>query len=103
MSDTDFEFNMDFALMDQQIQKFKEENKRILNEWYQDYELLQAQLTDLHNINKELEEELLKAKEVFKYIEEQSRHSSMMVVGAQLREAVCNCLNGICEKLNKTI
>ena len=32
MSDTDFEFNMDFALMDQQIEKFKVENAKILNE-----------------------------------------------------------------------
>ena len=101
MNDTDFEFNMDFTLMDQQIEKFKAENSRLLKEWYQDCELLHAQVTDLHNINRELEEELLKAKEVFKHIEEQSRHSSMMVVGAQLREAVCDCLNGICGKIDK--
>ena len=36
MNDPDFEFNMDFALMDQQIEKFKAENARILNEWYKD-------------------------------------------------------------------
>jgi hypothetical protein len=66
MSDTDFEFNMDFALMDQEIEKFKAENNRILNEWYKDCELLHAQLADLHNINKELEQDLAKANEALK-------------------------------------
>jgi glycerol-3-phosphate responsive antiterminator len=115
MRDTDFEFNMDFALMDQQIEKFKEENSSLLREWYQDCELLNAQIADLHNINKELElrreetimqcdllkQDLAKTTEVLKYIEEQSRHSSVMIVGAQLREAVCDCLNGICGKIDK--
>jgi hypothetical protein len=54
-NDADFEFNMDFALMDREIQKFKEENSRLLKEWYKDCELLHAQIADLHNINKELE------------------------------------------------
>jgi DNA anti-recombination protein RmuC len=101
MSDTDFEFNMDFALMDQQIEKFKTENARILNEWYKDCELLHAQLADLHNINKELEQDLANAKEVLKHIEEQSRQSLTVVVGAPLREAVCSCLDSICGKIDK--
>lgn len=68
MNDTDFEFNMDFALMDQQIEKFKAENARILNEWYKDCELLHAQIADLHNINKELEQDLAKANEAIEEI-----------------------------------
>lgn len=72
MNDADFEFNMDFALMDQEIEKLKAENNRILNEWYKDCELLHAQIADLHNINKELEQDLAKAAEVLKHIEEQS-------------------------------
>ena len=109
MNDTDFEFNMDFALMDQQIEKLKEEDSRLLKEWYKDCELLHAQLADLHNINKELElrreetimqcellkQDLAKAAEVLKYIEEQSRQSMTVVVGSPLREAVCACLNRI--------
>jgi len=98
MNDPDFEFNMDFALMDQQIEKFKEEDSRLLREWYQDCELLHAQIADLHNINNELESELLKAKEVLQNIEEQSRNNMTVVVGAPLREVICNCLNSICEK-----
>ena len=101
MNDTDFEFNMDFALMDQQIAKFKEENSRLLKEWYQDCELLHAQLADLHNINKQLEQDLAKAAEVLKHIEEQSRQSVTVVVGAPLREAVCSCLDSICGKIDK--
>ena len=115
MSDTDFEFNMDFALMDQQIEKFKAENARILNEWYKDCELLHAQLADLHNTNKELElrreetimqcellkQDLAKAAEVLKYIEEQSRHNVSVVVGSPLREAVCSCLDSICGNIDK--
>jgi len=101
MSDTDFEFNMDFALMGQEIEKFKAENKRILNEWYKDCELLHAQLADLHNINKELEQDLAKAAEVLKHIEEQSRQSVTVVIGSPLREAVCNCLDSICGKIDK--
>jgi restriction endonuclease S subunit len=72
MNDTDFEFNMDFALMDQQIEKFKAENKKILNEWYKDSEMLLASIAELHDINKELKQNLEKAAEVLKYIEEQS-------------------------------
>lgn len=101
MSDTDFEFNMDFALMDQEIEKFKAENAKILNEWYKDCEVLHREIADLHNINKELENELLKAKEVLVHIEEQSRHNVSIVVGAPLREAVCNCLNNICEMVSE--
>lgn len=100
MNDPDFEFNMDFTLMDQQVEKFKEENSRLLKEWYQDCELLHAQIADLHNINNELESELLKAKEVLQYIEEQSRNNMTVVVGAPLREVICNCLNSICEKID---
>jgi hypothetical protein len=100
MNDTDFEFNMDFALMDQEIEKFKEENTRILNDWYKDCELLHKQIADLHNINKELEEELLKSKEILQHIEEQSRQSVTVVVGAPLREVICNCLDNIYEKFN---
>jgi SMC interacting uncharacterized protein involved in chromosome segregation len=99
MSDTDFEFIMDFTLMDQQIEKFKEENNRLIKEWYQDCELLHAQIADLHNINRELEEDLIKASEVLQHIEEQSRQSVTVVVGAPLREAVCSCLDSICEKV----
>jgi chromosome segregation ATPase len=100
MNDPDFEFNMDFALMDQQIEKFKEEDSRLLREWYRDCEQLHAQISDLHNINNELESELLKAKEVLQHIEEQSRNSMTVVVGAPLREVICNCLNSICEKID---
>jgi len=100
MSDTDFEFHMDFALLDQQIEKFKAENNRILNEWYQDCELLHAQIADLHNINKELEQDLAKAAEVLKHIEEQSRQSVTVVVESPLREAVCSCLDSIHEKVD---
>ena len=95
MNDPDFEFNMDFALMDQQIEKFKEEDSRLLRDWYRDCEQLHAQIADLHNINNELESELLKAKEVLQHIEEQSRSNMSVVVGAPLREAVCSCLNNI--------
>ena len=62
MNDPDFEFNMDFALMDQEIEKFKEENSRLLKEWHKDSEMLLASIAELHNINKELESELLKEK-----------------------------------------
>ncbi len=101
MNDSDFEFNMDFTLMDQQIEKFKEENSRLLKEWYQDCEMLHTQLSHLHNINRDLKEELMKAKEILQHIEEQSRTNVSLVVGAPLREAVCNCLNSICEKIDK--
>jgi SMC interacting uncharacterized protein involved in chromosome segregation len=101
MSDTDFEFNMDFALMDQQIEKFKEENTRILNDWYKDCESLHDQIVYLHNVNKELKQDLIKAAEVLKHVEEQSRQSVTVVVGSPLREAVCKCLNDICQKVNK--
>lgn len=104
MNDTDFEFNMDFALMDQQIEKFKAENTRILNEWYKDCEQLHAQIEELKLRREEtimqcelLKQDLAKAAEVLKYIEEQSRQSVTVVVGAPLREAVCNCLNNICK------
>ena len=100
MNDPDFEFNMDFALMDQQIEKFKEEDSRLLRDWYRDCEQLHAQISDLHNINNELESELLKAKEVLQNIEEQSRNNMTVVVGAPLREVICNCLNSICEKID---
>jgi len=100
MNDPDFEFNMDFALMDQQIEKFKEEDSRLLREWYRDCELLHAQIADLHNINNDLESELLKAKEVLQHIEKQSRNNMTVVVGAPLREVICNCLNSICEKID---
>jgi len=90
---------MDFALMDQHIEKFKEENSRLLKEWYHDCELLHAQIADLHNINKELEEELVKAKKVLQHIEEQTRTNVSLVVGSPLRENICNCLNNICEKI----
>ena len=100
MNDPDFEFNMDFALMDQQLEKFKEEDSRLIREWYRDCELLHAQIADLHNINNELESELLKAKEVLQHIEKQSRNSMTVVVGAPLREVICNCLNSICEKID---
>lgn len=103
LNDPDFEFNMDFALIDQEIEKFKEENSRLLKEWYKDCELLHAQVADLHNINKELEEELMKAKEILQHIEYQSRHSISVVVGAPLRETICNCLNSICEKIDSAI
>jgi DNA anti-recombination protein RmuC len=92
---------MDFALMDREIQKFKEENSRLLKEWYKDCELLHAQIADLHNINKELEEELMNAKKVLQHIEEQTRTNVSLVVGSQLRENICNCLNSICEKIDK--
>jgi hypothetical protein len=42
-----------------------------------------------------LAQDLAKAAEVLKHIEEQSRHNVSVVVGAPLREAICNCLNNI--------
>jgi hypothetical protein len=48
-----------------------------------------------------LKQDLAKAAEVLKHIEEQSRQSLTVVVGTPLREAVCSCLNNICEKINK--
>ena len=75
MSDTDFEFNMDFALMDQQIEKFKAENARILNEWYKDCESLHAQIEELKLRREEtimqcelLKQDLAKANEALKEI-----------------------------------
>lgn len=80
MSDTDFEFNLDFALMEQQIEKFKAENNRILNERYKDCELLHTQIEELKLRREEtimqcelLKQDLVKAVEVLKHIEEQSR------------------------------
>lgn len=106
MSDTDFEFNMDFALMDQQIEKFKVENAKILNEQHKGCELLHAQIEELKLRREEtimqcelLKQDLAKAAEVLKYFEEQSRHKVLIVVGAPLREAICVSLNGICEKI----
>lgn len=100
MSDIDFEFNMDFALMDQEIEKFKAENARILNEWYKDSEMLLASIAELHGINKELKQNLAKAAEVLKHIEEQSRQSATVVVGSPLREAICDCLDSIYGKID---
>ena len=77
------------------------DHQRVLNEWYKDCELLHAQIADLHNINKELEQDLAKAAEVLKHIEEQSRQSVTVVVGAPLREAVCSCLDSICGNIDK--
>ena len=82
------------------LEQVEADNTRILNEWYKDCELLHAQLADLHNINKELEQDLIKAAEVLKHIEEQSRQNVTVVVGAPLREAVCSCLDSICEKVD---
>lgn len=48
-----------------------------------------------------LKQDLAKAAEVLKHIEEQSRQSLTVVVGAPLREAVCSCLNSICDKIDK--
>jgi hypothetical protein len=42
-----------------------------------------------------LKQDLAKAAEVLKHIEEQSRQNVTVVVGAPLREAICNCLNNI--------
>ena len=77
------------------------DHQRVLAEWHKDCELLNAQIADLHNINKELEQDLAKAAEVLKHIEEQSRQSVTVVVGAPLREAVCSCLDSICGKIDK--
>jgi len=76
------------------------DHQRVLAEWHKDCEQLHAQLADLHNINKELEQDLAKAAEVLKHIEEQSRQSLTVVVGAPLREAVCSCLDSICGKID---
>jgi hypothetical protein len=152
MNDPDFEFNMDFALMDQQIEKFKEEDSRLLKEWHQDRELLHAQIEELKLRREEtimqcelykqerdrlrqllvadservdaylgvcterdeaiarrmetimqcelLKQDVAKAAELLKHIEEQSRNNMTIVVGAPLREVICNCLNSICEKID---
>jgi hypothetical protein len=47
-----------------------------------------------------LKQDLAKAAEVLKYIEEQSRQSMTVTVGSSLREVICNCLNSICEKID---
>lgn len=83
------------------LEQVETDNTRILNEWYKDCELLHAQLADQHNTNKELEQDLAKAAEVLKHIEEQSRQSVTVVVGAPLREAVCSCLDIIYSKFDK--
>lgn len=77
------------------------DHQRVLAEWYKDSESLLASIADLHDINKELKQNLEKAAEVLKYIEEQSRQSVTVVVGSPLREAVCNCLDSICGKIDK--
>jgi ATP-dependent DNA ligase len=107
MSDTDFEFNMDFALMEQQIEKFKTENNSILNEWKKDSEMLHTQIEELKLRREEtimqcelLKQDLAKAAEVLKHIEEQSRQSATVVVGSPLREAICNCLDSIYDKID---
>jgi hypothetical protein len=48
-----------------------------------------------------LKQDLAKAAEVLKHIEEQSRQSVTVVVGAPLREAVCSCLDSICGNIDK--
>ena len=48
-----------------------------------------------------LKQDLAKAAEVLKHIEEQSRQSVTVVVGAPLREAVCSCLASICGNIDK--
>ena len=93
--------NTSSTLMDRQINKLKAENRRILNEWYKDSESLLASIADLHDINKELKQNLEKAAEVLQHIEEQSRQSVTVVVGSPLREAVCSCLDSICGKIDK--
>ena len=45
------------------------DHQRVLAEWYKDCELLHAQLADLHNINNELEQDLAKAHEALRGIE----------------------------------
>jgi len=80
--------------------KLADEHKRILGEWYKDCEELHKKIVDLHNINRELEQDLLKVKEVLQHIEEMSRHNVMVVVGAPLRESIINCLDSICKKVD---
>lgn len=70
-----------------------QDHKRVLQEWYKDCEDLHKKIVDLQN-------NLTEAGKVLKYIEEQSRKNTVVVVGAPLREAVCNCLNSICEKVD---
>jgi hypothetical protein len=83
------------------LEQVEADNTRILNEWYKDCELLHAQLADLHHGHiVELEQDLIKAAKVLKHIEEQSRQNVTVVVGAPLREAVCSCLDSICEKVD---
>jgi hypothetical protein len=43
----------------------------------------------------------MNAKKVLQHIEEQTRTNVSLVVGSQLRENICNCLNSICEKIDK--
>jgi hypothetical protein len=47
----------------------------------------------------DMKKDLAAAAEILKHIEEQSRQSVTVVVGAPLREAVCNCLNSILKKV----
>ena len=86
--------------LEKDYKRLAEDHKRILGEWYKDCELLHAEVADLHNINRELEQKLLKAKEVLQHIEELTRHS-VTVVGSPLREAIINCLDSICQKVDK--
>lgn len=90
----------DLKAIKKDYMKLADEHKRVLGEWYKDCEELHKKIVDLSNINRELEQDLLKAKEVLQHIEEQSRKNTMVVVGSPLREAVCNCLDSICQKVD---
>ena len=74
-------------------QRLAEDHKRVLGEWYKDCEGLHKKIVDLQN-------NLTEAGEVLKYIEEQSRKNTVVVVGAPQREAIIQCLNSICEKVD---
>jgi cell division protein FtsB len=84
------------------------DHQRVLAEWYKDCEQLHAQIEELKLRREEtimqcelLKQDLAKAAEVLKHIEEQSRQSLTVVVGAPLREAVCSCLDSICGNIDK--
>ena len=107
------------------LEVLKKEHARVLAEWFEEREDLQRQVSVLKQEVLELKlalgidpykvtsrEEIKQrqedirdwvenAVEILKYIEEQSRKDTMVVVGAPVREVVCNSLNAYCKKFLK--
>jgi hypothetical protein len=107
------------------LKVLRKEHARVLAEWFEEREDLQRQVGVLKQealdlklafgINpykvtsreeiKQRQEDIQgwveNAVEILKYIEEQSRKDTMVVVGAPIREVVCNSLNAYCKKFLK--